>query len=331
MLENYKQEAPFTVQIELAEGCNIKVPRSDGTKGLCEHCGLNAIRGGVGNYKFMTTDTAAAVAKQLYDAKWNSQLLFAMHGEPSMNPHMVEIIRIFRNWLPKAYMVMLTNGGGFIKEGRLDEIFDAGLNCLAIDDYEGAGLVERIPFESTSVPIKYYPSDKDANPHHRRRGKLIVRIDDIKSATKGTHATLNNHAGSGMPPNRDYWGKRCAKPFREVGVRWDGTVSGCCVMWRNEVEAGNVLDVPLYDIWQGEVFSAMRKILITGARKEIEACSKCDHPSYRVGLLPDKYGKVKLEPYTEEDIAIIRHAETVRKTTTPIIFRPWEKTNNENM
>lgn len=325
MQETYKQDAPFTIQIELTEGCNVHVPRSDGTKGLCEHCGLNAIRDGVGGYNFMTEGTAESVATQIKAAGWNSQLLFAMHGEPSMNPNMLSIISIFRKHLPKAYMVMLTNGGGFIKEGRLNGIFAAGLNTLAVEDYEGADLVSRIPFETATVPIKYYPADKDANPHHRRRGQLIVRLDDIKSATKGTHSTLNNHAGSGMPPNRDYWGKRCAKPFREIGVRWDGTISGCCVMWRNEVEAGNIHDTEIDRIWDGDVLSAMRRVLITGARKEIRACSGCDHPSYRVGLLPDKFGKVKLPAYTEEDIAIIRRAETVKATVTPIVFRPWER------
>lgn len=322
---SYKQEAPFTIQIELAEGCNVRVPRSDGTKGLCEHCGLNAIRDGVGDYEFMTLDTASAVASQIERAGWNSQLLFAMHGEPSMNPHMIDIISIFRAHLPKAYMVMLSNGGGFIKPGRLEGIFAAGLNVLALDDYEGAGLVERIPFENCPVPIRHYPADKSANPHHRTNKQFLVKIDDIVSATKGNHSVLNNHAGSGMPPNRDYWGKKCAKPFREVGVRWDGTVSGCCVMWRNEVEAGNIHALPLDEIWQNEVFGAMRRILITGARSEIGACAKCDHPSYRVGLLPDKFGKQRLPMYTKEDVDTIRLAETVRQTITPIVFRKWEK------
>lgn len=321
----YQQEAPFTIQIELAEGCNVKVPRSDGTKGLCEHCGLNGIRDGVGDYKFMTVETAERVAAQIASAKWNSQLLFAMHGEPSMNPNMLEIIAVFRKHLPKAYMVMLSNGGGFIKEGRINGIFKAGLNVLALDDYEGAGLVERIPLADCSYPVKHYPSDKDANPHHRTKKQFLVLIDDIKSATKGNHSVLNNHAGAGLPPNRSQWGKRCAKPFRELGVRWDGTISGCCVMWRNEVESGNINDRDIVDIWNNEIFTAMRRILIVGARKEIAGCRGCDHPSYRVGLLPDKYGKVKLPMYTEEDLAVIRRAETEQRTVVPVVFRKWER------
>lgn len=321
----HKQEAPFTIQIELSEGCNVKVPRSDGTAGLCEACGLNGIRDGAGNYKFMTVETATAVAKQISLAGWNSQLLFAMHGEPSMNPNMVDIISVFRFYLPKAYMVMLTNGGGFIKSGRLVDIFDAGLNVLAFDDYEGAGLVERVPFHEATVPIHEYPANPDANPHRRTKKQFIVKIVDIKNATKGTHSKLNNHAGTGMPPNTSMWGKRCAKPFREVGVRWDGTISGCCVDWRGLVEVGNIYDKPLDELWNGPVMDAMRHILIKGDRKMINLCAGCDHPSYRVGLLPDKYGKVALPDYTPEHVEIVRQAGINRKMEVPIVLRKWEK------
>ncbi len=327
MDNDYKQDAPFTIQIELSEGCNVKVTRSDGSVGLCEACGLNSIRPGPGDYKFMTEETAELVAGQIAAVNWNSQLLFAMHGEPSMNPKMCEIIAIFRKHLPKAYMVMLTNGGGFIKDNRIANVFKAGLNTLAIDDYEGAGLVERIPFQDAIVPIKYYPEDKEANPHHRHKGQMIVRIQDIKTATKGTHSKLNNHAGSGMPPNKDFWGKRCAKPFREIGVRWDGTVSGCCVDWRNEIEAGNTHDKSISDIWQGDVLNAMRRILIVGARDKINLCSGCDHPSYRVGLLPDKFGKVKLPMYTQEDVSIVNNTE--RKTIVKLVPRWWHTKEEE--
>lgn len=324
---DYRQDPPFTIQVELSEGCNIKVPRSDGSKGLCEHCGLNGIRKGIGEYKFMTVETATMLASQIRDAKWNSQLLFAMHGEPSMNPNMVEIIATFRRYLPKAYMVMLSNAGGFIRPGMVDSVLDAGLTTLALEDYAGAGLLERVDLSSVKYPVKHYPADKDANPHHRTKKKSVVIVSDISAETKGTHSILNNHAGSGMPPNRDGWGKRCAKPFREIGVRWDGTISGCCVMWRNEVEAGNIHTSTIDTIWQNKVMNAMRRILITGDRYRIEACGKCDHPSYRVGLLPDKYGKVKLPTYTKEDLATISEASSGQVTKVQFVPRSWEKAN----
>lgn len=321
----YKQEAPFTIQVYLAEGCNIKVPRPDGTNGLCWACGLNAIRSGPGDYKFLTVETADRIASEIARVGWNSQLLFAGHGEPSMNPNMVKIIATFRKHLPRAYLVMLSNAGGFIKEGRIAEIFNAGLNTLALEDYKGAHLLERVDLTNIpgNVTLGRYPENKEFNPHKRERHKRLVIVSDIEKETKGNHSVLNNHAGSGLPPNKNYHGKRCAKPFRELAISWDGFVAGCCILWRREIEAGNIITQGIDEIWNNNVFQAMRRILIKGQRQLIEPCSKCDHPSYRVGLLPDKYGKVTLPDYTVDDVELLKQSKT--KTPVNVVLREWEK------
>lgn len=316
-----KQDAPFTIQIDLTLGCNIRVPRPDGTVGLCWACGLNAIREGTGDYKFMTMETAERLAQQIKKSGWTSQLLFAGHGEPSMNPQMFDIIAVFRKHLPKQYMVMLSNGAGFVKEGNVKKIFDAGLTTLALEDYEG-GLMAKVKLPEGMAPL-YYPSNKEGNPHQRSKKQRLVVMDDLVTTTQGTHnkASLNNHTGCGLPPRTVQ--ARCAKPFREVSVKWDGCVSLCCVDWRRVTEFGNVNDTPLEDIWQNELFAASRRILIKGDRKKIKLCSGCDHPSHRVGLLPDKFGKVKLGDYTQADVDLV--ANNRATVAIPIVLRPWEK------
>lgn len=315
---SYNQAAPFTIQIDLAEGCNIRVPRPDGTEGLCWACGLNGIRSAPGDYKFMSVQTAEILATQIKDAGWNSQLLFAGFGEPSMNPKVFEIIATFRKFLPKQYMVMLSNGARFCKEGAIEELFKSGINTLAIEDYDG-GLGDTVKWPEGREVINY-PANKEGNPHQRSRKQRLVFLTDISSETKGTHSVLNNHAGIGLPPKKVK--ARCAKVFREVSVKWDGHVSICCIDWRRETDFGNVCDEPLNVIWNNHMFQAARRVLITGERDKIDICSRCDHPSYRVGLLPDKFGKEKLEPYTEEDTKLLGSNSRVR---IPIVQRPWEK------
>ena len=321
-MSNPIQTPPFTLQIDLTEGCNISVDREDGTKGLCWACGLNGIRQGPGNYKFMTEDTAREIAKQIKVAGWNCQLLFAGFGEPSMNPKFIEIIKIFRMTLTKQYMVMLSNGAGFVRAGNIKRLFDAGISTLALEDYEG-GLMNKINIGDAGMEVLRYPSNKEANPHHRSTKKRLVVIDDITSATKGTHAVLNNHAGIGLPPQKVQ--ARCAKPFREMSVKWDGHVSICCIDWRRETDFGNIHKNTLYELWNSDVFNAARRILITGERNKIRLCSRCDHPSYRVGLLPDKFGKVKLDPYTPADVLLVSEAEPETTARPIVVLRPWEK------
>lgn len=319
MNTEYKQEAPFTVQVDLTEGCNIRVPRPDGTTGLCWSCGLNGIRNGPGEYRFMTVETASALAEQLRAAKWNCQLLFAGFGEPSMNPRVFEIIAEFRRQLPRQYMVMLSNGARFVKEGAIEQLFAAGINTLAIEDYAN-GLGDRIAWPANRE-VLHYPENKEGNPHQRSRKQRLVFLTDISTETKGTHSTLNNHAGAGLPPRAVK--ARCAKPFRELSIKYDGAVSLCCSDWRRVTEFGNINRTPVDVIWNEELFAAARRILITGERDKIKVCSGCDHPSYRVGLLPDKFGKVKLPAYTEEDVRLL--AQHKPRTVTPIVLRPWEK------
>src|SRR3990167_11135185 len=135
----YKQEPPFAVQIELSEGCNL----------YCDFCGLQGIRTiKEKNFKFMTMATAANIADQLAKYKWTARLEFAMHGEPTMNPNYIDIIKRFRKVLPRSQIMMTSNGGGLLRPpGVVDsliELFEAGLNIFAFDAYEYVNIKEKI-------------------------------------------------------------------------------------------------------------------------------------------------------------------------------------------
>jgi hypothetical protein len=68
----------------------------------------------------------------------------------------------------------------------------------------------------------------------------------------------------------------------------------------------------------------MRKFLMIGDRASVKPCNVCNAKSYRVGLLPDKKGKVKLPPPTNEDSAIVKLAAS-GLSYTPIVLREWEQ------
>lgn len=315
----YEQAAPFCVQIELAEGCNLR----------CTYCGLNGIRGKKDNdFKFMKKKTAKKLAKQIKENKWNARLEFAMHGEPSLNPNRNEILRIFRETLPKSHMMMTSNGGGFLKNTteQIDECLKY-LNVLALDNYEYVKIVPKIleNYEGEHQ-VRHYPEDNKANPHTRKKlnERLFVIVKDISSATSGTHSTLNNHAGCGSPKNDKADGKRCAKPFREISVRYDGSIAICCNDWRGYYKCGNILETNIGDIWQGKEFSAARKKLYNGMR-DFGPCEGCDALSYRPGLLPDQRGKLELPKPNEKDLNIIDKCISGKPYTKPVL-RTWEIT-----
>jgi radical SAM protein with 4Fe4S-binding SPASM domain len=323
------QEPPYCIQIELTEGCNLR----------CNFCGLQAIRSVAEkgkNYKFMTEETLRNTLRTAMAAKWNPRIEFAMHGEPSMHPDYVGMVKVAREEAPRLQIMMTSNGGGMLrKPGAVQNIralFDAGLNVLALDDYIGIGFVPKIRDQVHAaldqfqdVEIYEYPEQPEGNPHRRHspRYRMLSFVQDITIAHKGTHAVINNHAGCGAPPLPTPMKQRCAKPFREFGVRWDGEISGCCVDWRNTYRCGNVNDTSIEKIWNGPAMGALREVLYRADRGAVDMCSGCDHKTYRLGLLPDKLGKETLhkpDQQTKRDIADAQKAG-------PQVFSavPWDK------
>lgn len=310
-MKHPRQDPPFAVQIEASQGCNLG----------CDFCGIHAI--GYQKMKrgtdLMSIETAQSIANQIKALGWNPRIEFAMHGEPTLHPALDALIRVFRTTLGRnTYIMVTSNGGGLLGgdvKGKILGLFDAGLNTLALDAYENVNIVPKIvekitgknwdeaygdefwfgavPPGGQSVHMKWYPHDKTASPHTRHRGRLLSIIKDISVAADGTHAHLNNHAGSAAPLNDKAKGKPCAKPFREMSIRWDGNVALCCNDWPGLYRTGNVVTDGLDNVWNSEAMYAARQMLILG-RREMSPCDGCDAISYRTGLLPDKLGKQTL-------------------------------------
>lgn len=314
--KNYKQHPPWAIQLELIEGCNLR----------CSFCGLNAIRSKDNDLKLLTPKLAKTIIDRIEEEGWTSRLEFAMHGEPTLNSQGLEIVTEFRSRLPKHHLMMTSNGGGLLKDPtKLIDGYLRSLNVLALDWYEGVKIVPKLleQYKGIYKPL-YYPQEPKANPHRRRKLNEhdLVIVQDIAKATKGTHSTLNNHAGSGSPPNQNAQGKRCAKPFRELSIRWDGSVAICCNDWPGYYKCGNILDSSLDEIWNGSAFVAARKKLYHGER-DFGPCNGCDATSYRTGLLPDAMGKESLPRVNTSDLLAIEKALAGSPYTEPIP-REWQ-------
>ena len=332
----YYQPPPYCIQIELTEGCNL----------ACSFCGIAAIRenGADGPneirgknshpYNFLNWGAARELATQIAKAqkehKWNPRIEMAMHGEPTMNPDYKEIVKVLREFLPKTHLQMTSNGGGLLV-GSLDEnindLMEAGLNVLLLDNYEGIKICDKVRESYKGpYPIYEYPSQKKANPHRRRKATDhdIVVVQDISVASKGNHSTVNNHAGSAFPKNDKAQGKRCAKVFREMSIRWDGHVAICCNDWPGFYKCGHTLrGRSLEELWQNAAFRAARKKLYHGER-DFGPCDGCDALSYRPGLLPDAKGKEEYDRVTEADLLAIEDALQEGPYTAAVV-RPWEQ------
>lgn len=333
------QEPPFAVSVELAEGCNL----------YCSFCALQGIRERSDkNYKFMTEETLTSLMTQMRDLKWNARIGFQLHGEATMHPDYVRMVGITHEYRPRSNKSMLSNAGGLLRKpgpwANVRALFDAGLNVLSLDDYKGANLVPKVIASIEKelgldlisgasyggvFTFYKYPEDLRGNPHARRpRGShTLVQVRDLAEQAadkaRGNHTKLYNYAGVGFPPNDNMVGARCAQPFRQLAVRWDGSVAICCNDWRGEYKCGNIVTDGVEAVWQGAAMGAAREMMYHG-RREMRPCKGCDHRSYRVGLLPDLKGRGTVRRPDNQTAADIAAALAGGPYTAPVL-REWEK------
>lgn len=293
--------APYAIQMEPAEGCNL----------ACSFCGISSIRNNGADaelnihgknsapYRFMSLETNERVASEVAKLAWNPRFEYAMHGEPSMNQQLAEMVATTRKHNPKAYIMVTSNGGGFVKNAseRITALFDAGLNTLALDDYKhSGGLLTRVlaQIDETLAPwhTYTYPAQPEGNPHKRHNKRKLVVIHDISENDTGNHQ-LTNQGGSSFKSLGEPLAERCAKPFRELSVRWDGAVAICCDDWPGKYKIGNVNELGLDAIWYHPRYEAARRKLYAADRDfgPGAPCTGCNVRTYRNGLLPDKLGK----------------------------------------
>jgi radical SAM protein with 4Fe4S-binding SPASM domain len=324
-----KQTAPFSIQIELNEGCNLG----------CTFCGLRGMREkGTTPWKCMNKETAQRIASEIKRIGWNSRLIFSMHGEPTLNPNCVRVIKLFRKALPNAVMSIMTNGYGLVngfgnrEDGyssigdRIEALKNAGLNDLIVDYYSNHGdakTVEDSLENGCPWKVEHLVAGIPLYSNNPRKFRILFNPPIQKEGKINRH--LCNHCGAAAPLDMSYQGKRCARPFRELSIRWDGAVAICCNDFRGEYPIGNILKENIDSIWYSKDFEAARILLYAGERS-FKPCLGCNALSHRVGLLPDLKGKEEMPKPTEKILAYAKSvSNNVPLCGDNFVVRPWEE------
>lgn len=324
----YKQDPPFSIQIELTEGCN---------RG-CEFCGLRGMREkGTKPLYYMEKDVATRIAEEIKRVGWNSRLIFSMHGEPTLNQNWLRIIKLFRKILPKAKISVMTNGYYIRRHGVntgefkevIEEVRNVGVNDLIIDMYTENDDGHQIMSACDKENVKYEVLGKGVllygNSHSKMRILFNPPIQTDEGAAINRH--LCNHCGAAAPLDYSYEGKRCARPFREMTFRYNGAVALCCNDFRGQYPIGNIMERDIDDLWHDKRFKAARILLYAGERGAFVPCKGCNALSHRVGLLPDLLGKQEMPEPTDKVRAF---ASSVADTEEPLcgddfVKREWEE------
>jgi len=221
-----------------------------------------------------------------------------MRGEPTLNPDILENVLAIRETAPKFQVSLFTNGVRFFREPELiGKLLDAGVNILCIDCYNNTYDRFQTLAETTGetvVDFRKFSAYKRHSSGHRLR--VVNLVSDIQEGLVDVRK-IHNNAGNvkesyleslpGYKKVKLPLKKKCARPFRELVVQYDGRVSICCHDWRSQCIMGNVFDSTLEEIWYGEKHWKILCDLYHKNRSGVP-CNKCDYSGgYRLGFLQD--------------------------------------------
>lgn len=301
---------PNSINIETVQGCNRR----------CTFCGTMGMEK---KLHFVELPTVVHTVNLIKNANLKCRIRLAGHGEPLLHPEISKIISIIRLYLPKHPITLFTNATVIEKRPEIvDELFNAGLNNLLVDEYSDHRVGEFV--RNNEICKKYHIVEQGAGTRMFEvtyKDKRICIVPPIDGDKNTINRKICNQCGAATPPLKQPVNKRCSVVFREITVRNDGNVAMCCNDFRGYYKVANILDYQeLVDLWFHERFESARKYLIKGDRSFFP-CNVCDVRPSRPGLLPDWNGKVKLEEPTDAD------REVVTRNSEPLAViekREWE-------
>lgn len=293
---------PWSVQIELVQGCNR----------ACWFCGIQGWpKEKRTDYKFMDLGILSKVASELNDWLPRIRVEIDLHGEPTLHPHIFQAIGTLREKLPKASIQLQTNTEVWVEnwEEWLPAFQQAGVNVLALNAYK-PGLYDWWKKELDAAGIEwvdyFHGNSERLSINHRyapSTWRLFLldnlgemNVDGTVNAKERYAKRLHNSGGSSLTELiAEKTGKvqrelplkaKCSKVFREVNLSWDGKIAVCCVDWQDQLIIGDAARDHIRDIWYSELYHYTRLLLYRRRRDLIAPCKNCNDPTTRVGLIP---------------------------------------------
>lgn len=240
----------LTIEINTTELCNrrcVFCPRYD--KSVYPNRNLN-----------MTVETADSIGKNLSVNNYKGKISFSGFSENFINKKFVDIVAKLREYLPDSLFECNTNGD-FVTEEYVKRLYDAGLNILYINLYDGIDQIDKfnkimLPFDKNKYKYRAHYSQADYGLNLNNRGGSISWLGLDEDSVENLK------------------GKPCYYPFYKMFVDWNGDVIFCSNDWQKEIKVGNMVNETLESVWLGDKLNRERKRLIKGDRSK-SPCNKC--------------------------------------------------------
>ena len=202
-----------------------------------------------GKRVFLHLDLIVKIAKELKAISYAGRISLFGIDEPLLDERLVDIVAIFRQACPDAFIQITTNGD-LLDSCLYNELKFVGLSSLSISLY-------------------------DADSEDKIRARLGDRLSEIKLIEMRDPLYLENRAGS-IPISAPIPDCGCGRPSNMLIVKATGKIVLCCADMYGAVEMGDIKKQKLQEVWHSEKFEYYRSRL-TLSRKDLFLCEKCSH------------------------------------------------------
>ena len=291
---------PFAVKPEFVRGCTMR----------CVFCGLRHQKWAEQEWQYIDIDFFALYCASLASWRPKVRMEIANRGEQTFHPHFLSLIKVARDYLPRAQILVTTNTDMVVQLGELgfvnfvQDAMRVGVNVFLLHCYtpRRLELITRL-FKNYAGTFFDTPGSIQINPYPYR-GPLFKAIcikDAVPKPVKESvllhyHNQGNNANVSDNPsalqlyPNittpAEPLRRMCPRPFREFPMWYDGSVPICCDDWADQHIIGRFPDKSLPELWS--LYDPTRRHLLAkdrdGAGLPCRFCTEGEGKRYGLEL-----------------------------------------------
>ncbi|MDD2850940.1 MAG: radical SAM/SPASM domain-containing protein [Desulfuromonadaceae bacterium] len=292
-LSNHEATSLF---IEPSSACNLS----------CKFCDFHSnktepFRKQKGN---MSMDTFNVIMENVRSLPFKFKVVyFNLHGEPLLNPKIVEMIRVaHENNIAERYSI--STNGILLTDARLNELIRAGIDTfiISLDTAKRGKYASFKGSDKLDTVLDNIVNAIEVISSHKRKLSLQIKctiqtgIHGIsESDTDSVMLLFKKHAENSERIhiyflNEFNWYTKskeiilhadhrlCDLLFYQVAIHYDGIVSCCCIDTNYDMTLGKLTDsVSLKEMLNGEKLCKFRKIHLSGNLDPLPTCKYCEN------------------------------------------------------
>ena len=266
------KDYPPLVHIELSPMCNYR----------CKFC-FQQDEDHFKNMEFMSLDLFKIIIDQLHGNV--SYITFSNRGEPTMNPHFIEMLRYCKD---KFLDIKLNTNGSLLTKDKIEVILET-VNTLV---FSVDSVKEYSEFRVNGVFEKVMSNIKMVHKMRKPYHKIKTRVSGVYCGQEDDSNYFDNYVDQTSFIQYHPWKEiynlpihkskqTCNEPFYRMYILYDGTVNSCDIDYKAEIGKNFPKinkDMSVKEVWNSYELSRVRRLHLNGKRSCIYPCNRCPFP-----------------------------------------------------